>query len=160
MYRNPAIRILAMLVVPACGKSVTEPATSICATRNGAEVCAAKAQYSPGDLVRFTVRNTSGASIYKDNCSAKLVGTTTRDGKFEAVFDPTRSCGPNASMDDIVANMIELAPDESTSDSLELQTFAFQGYYRVIVWIVDSDGTLVANTPAISGTFHVFPSAK
>ncbi len=160
IYITPLTRALAVVVVTACGSEITEPGTSLCATRNGVEVCVAGAQYSPGDLVRFTVRNMSGAPIYKDSCSTKLVGTTGVDGSFDEVFDPTLRCGSNAGVQDIVANMIELAPSEENSDSLQLVSFAFQGYYRVNVWIVDADGALVSSTPAISGTFDVFPSAN
>ena len=161
IYSTPLIRALAAAVVTACGSEITEPTKSLCATRNGVEVCVVgAAQYSPGDLVRFTVRNMTGASIYKDNCSTKLVGNTGGDDGFDEVLDPTLRCGSNAGVQDIVANMIELAPSEENSDSLQLVSFAFQGYYRVNVWIVDADGAVAFNTPAISGIFDVFPSAN
>ena len=160
IYSTSLIQALAVVVVTACGSDITEPATSFCATRNGVEVCVAGAEYSPGELVRFTVHNTSGTPVYKDSCATKLVGNTGSLGVFDEVFDPTLHCGSDASVQDIIANMIELVPGEETSDSLQLVTFAFQGYYRVNVWIVDADGALVSNAPAISGTFHVFPSAN
>ena len=89
----------------------------------------------------------------------KLVGKTDRAAEFEAVFEPQGRCGPGATLADIVANMVELAPGESFEDGIQIISFAFQGFYRVNVWILNADGTLAANTPAFSATFLVFPSA-
>ena len=39
IYSTPLIRALAVAVVTACGSEITEPTKSLCATRNGVEVC-------------------------------------------------------------------------------------------------------------------------
>ena len=149
---------LIAFVVSACGGDATGPMASLCSVQSGAEVCVARAEYRQADLVSFTTRNTGSAPIFKDGCSTRLVGKTTEAAEFEAVFKPSLRCGSGATLADIVANMVELGPGESFEETLQLTSFAFQGFYRANVWILNSDGTLAGSTPAHSGTFRVFPS--
>ena len=108
--------------------------------------------------MEYTVRNTTAAPIYKDNCSLKPVGVTRREIPFEEVFNPSLFCAPGTPAD-IIANMTEIAPGETMTDTFQISAFAFQGFYRLNVWIVESDGTLAHPVPSHSGIFEVFPSA-
>ncbi len=143
----------------ACGET-TGPVAALCATRHGAEACADRAEYGPGDFVRVRVRNASAATLYLDGCATKIVGKTSRSVPFEAVYDPSLRCGQNATQADIVAAMSELAPGETRQETLQLAPFAFQGFYRVNLWILDAAGALIAPDPAVTGTFRVSPSAS
>jgi len=142
-----------------CGSPSTGPGGQQCDTQAGVEVCAERSQYSPTDIVRFTVRNRGFAPIYMDACSTKPVGVTSLSNEFEAVFNPTLRCGAGATTADVVANMVEIPPGEMSQATVQIVSFAFQGFYRVNVWIVDAEGMLVPPAPAVSGIFEVFPSA-
>lgn len=154
-----AIALFAPLVATGCGDQMTGPGESLCRAAGGVEVCVDRSEYSPSDFVSVSVRNTGSAVIFKDACSTKLVGKTTNAASFEERFDPTFRCGPGATTVDVIANMVELSPGESFEETLQIVSFAFQGFYRVNVWIVGADGELVSQIPAISPTFDVFPSA-
>lgn len=143
----------------ACGGEMTGPSAALCRVQSGAEVCVDRSQYSPTDFVRITVRNVGSAPIFKDGCATKLVGKTSRTADFEQSFDPQIRCGAGATPADVIANSVEILPGATFEESLQIISFAFQGFYRVNVWIVDSNGELAAPLPAISPTFDVFPSA-
>jgi len=118
-----------------------------------------RSQYSPSDVIRVRVRNVGSASIFKDGCSIKIVGKTSEQVDFEEVFDPRLRCGAGATAADVIANMVEILPGDTAEETLQLVSFAFQGFYRINVWIVGADGELVSQMPAVSPTFDVFPSA-
>ena len=93
-------------------------------------------------------------------CSTKLVGVTSLVRAFEEDFNPRLRCGNGATAEDVRANMVRIEPGESYTENLEFTLFAFQGYYRANVWILDEEGQLVAETPAHTGIFRVFPSSS
>ena len=143
----------------ACGSATGPGGASLCATGLGVEVCAAKSEYSPGDIVETTVRNTTSESLYVDVCSLKPAGKTDRDRPFETDYLPGTACGPDVDLDEIRSRMVEVAPGATARFEPRLPTFAFQGFYRVNVWLLDANGERVNEVPAFSGTFVVFPSA-
>ena len=149
------------LAIAGCGSSTAGPANGpdLCATTQGFEVCAARAEYSPNETVTTTVRNTTAQTAYVDVCSVKPVGKTSRSAPFATDYSPQFGCGSDVDLDEIVSNMVELAPGASTQVTPKIAPFAFQGFYRINVWIVDAAGERVSNEPVFSGTFEVFPSA-
>ncbi len=158
MSRGLLASMMAAALVVSCGEDVTGPLAELCATRHGAEVCANRAEYQRTQPVTFTTRNVSSRPIFKDACSTKLVGVTSLSREFEEEYNPRLRCGSGATAADVRANMVRLESGESFEESLTLPTFAFQGYYRANVWILDEQGERVAETPAFSGIFRVFPS--
>lgn len=158
-YRPLVLALFTLLGTAACGAETTGPSPALCRVQSGAEVCVDRSEYRPTDFVRITVRNVGSVSIFKDGCATKLVGKTSRAADFEASFDPQLRCGAGATAADVIANSVEILPGATFEESLQLVSFAFQGFYRVNVWIVDSNGELASALPAISPTFDVFPSA-
>lgn len=158
MSRSLAPLLLAATAALACGEDATGPAADLCATRHGVEVCADRAEYQRSDPVAITVRNATSRPIFKDYCSTKLVGVTSLVRAFEEEYNPRLRCGNGATSADVRANMVRLEPGESLQEELTFSPFAFQGYYRVNVWILDEEGQLFPETPAHSGIFRVFPS--
>jgi hypothetical protein len=59
----------------------------------------------------------------------------------------------------VLANMRVLAAGASVSDSVTLLLGAFQGQYRIQLWLVDITGTPEPGNPVISNFFDVVPSA-
>jgi len=89
----------------------------------------------------------------------KIVGKTSRTAAFPEDYSPQVRCGSAWTLADIVENMVEVPAGGSVQESQQIQSFAFQGYYRVNVWLVDETGERIGSTPVYSGTFEVFPSA-
>ncbi len=160
MARGFTATILAAALAVSCGAEATGPLAALCATRHGAEVCVDRPQYRPTQSVTITTRNVSGDPIFKDVCATRLVGVTNLEVDFEEFYDPRLHCGAGVTLADIAERMVEIGPGASFEEALTLQSFAFQGYYRAHVWILDAEGRLVAETPAPSGIFEVFPSAQ
>ncbi|WP_420441846.1 hypothetical protein [Candidatus Palauibacter sp.] len=160
MSRRLPMPVLAAALVLSCGEDATGPTASLCATQHGLEVCVDRPEYGPSGSIAVTTRNVSGAPVFKDSCATKAVGVTNLEVEFEALYNPRLHCGPAVEKADIVERMVELDPGESATETLRLTSFAFQGWYRVNVWILDSEGNLAVETPATSGIFRVFPSVS
>ena len=150
--------IMAAALVVSCGEELTGPSAELCATQHGAQVCVDRAEYQRTEPVTITTRNVSSRPIFKDACSTKLVGVTSLSREFEEEYNPRLRCGRGATEADVRANMVRLESGASFEETLTLHSFAFQGYYRVNMWILDEQGERVAETPATSGIFRVFPS--
>lgn len=147
-------------VVWGCGESPTGAGARACSTIDGIEVCADRSEYRPGDVISLTISNRGGETVFKDACSTEVVGKTSLSGAFEDDYDPTLHCGEDVTPADIAAAMIELPPGDAIVESQSLARFAFQGFYRVNVWILDGTGARISMTPFHSGTFEVFPTAN
>lgn len=150
----------AALSSTACGDSPVgaDPAT-LCATSQGLEVCVGRGEYSPADEVETSVRNTTSETVRAGYCSMKAVGKTDLEADFETVYSPTVRCGADVDLDEIRSLMVEIPPGATETFDPPLSPFAFQGFYRVNVWILDENGERVAGLPAFSGTFLVIPTA-
>jgi len=160
MSRRILTSMLAAVLSLSCGEDAAGPAASLCAAQHGLEVCVDRHEYGPSGSIAVTTRNVSAAPIFKDSCGTKAVGVTNLEVAFEAVYNPRLHCGPAATKVDVVERMVDLDPGESVTETLRLTSFAFQGWYRVNVWLLDAEGNLAVDTPATSGIFQVFPSLR
>jgi len=152
--------LFAAVSVAACSDSpVGAGSAALCATNEGVEVCVASATYRQSDVVEVAIRNGGGETRYVDWCSLKVVGKTSRSVPFPEDYAPQARCGSNWTPADVIANRIELPPGGSIQESPQISSFAFQGFYRVNVWLVDENGDRIGTKPVFSGTFTVFPSA-
>ena len=121
-------------------------------------LAAALAEYERNELIAVTTRNVSASPIFKDSCAIKPVGVTDLRREFEEVYNPRLHCGSEVTRADIIEHMVEIVPGASFEETLGISPFAFPGWYRVNVWILNAEGSLAAGTPAISGIFRVFPA--
>ena len=151
--------LLGAALLAACGDSAGPGDAGLCATSQGLEVCPDRGEYKPADDVTASVRNTGSEAVFADACSIKVVGVTSRTKEFATDYSPSIRCGADVDVAEIVENMVEIPPGQTRQLMLKIPTFAFQGFYRVNVWILDSMGERVSGLPAFSGTFDVFPSA-
>ena len=154
------ILLIGCILVAGCGGSSTGPAgAGACATSQGLEVCVDRTEYSPADEVSASLSNMTAAAMYVDGCSLKVVGKTSRDAEFETAYSPAARCGSDVDAAEILANLVEVPAGATIVLPVPISPIAFQGFYRVNVWIVDDAGERVSSLPAFSGTFEVFPSA-
>ena len=152
--------LIGCVLLAGCGDSATGPgASGLCATSQGLEVCADRTEYRPADEVSASLTNSTSGPMYVGGCSIKVVGKTSRAAQFETAYSPAARCGPDVDADEILANLVEIPAGETLVLPVPISPIAFQGYYRVNVWILDAAGHRVASLPAFSGTFEVFPSA-
>lgn len=153
-----AIAVIApVFVFLGCNESLAGPAGSLCAVRAGVEVCLDRSEYRRPDPVRVTIRNTTSEPILKDGCATKLVGKTSRDQTFEEEYQPALHCGQAAGVAEVLAAAVEIAPGATFEETLNFTSFAFQGYYRANVWLLDDTGGLQPASPAFSGTVIMVP---
>jgi hypothetical protein len=152
--------MMGAVLFAACSETVAGPSDdSLCSTNQGLEVCADRREYSPADDLTASVRNAGTESVFVDACSIKVVGKTSRTAKFATDYSPSIQCGSDVDMTEIVASMVEVPAGQTRELMIKIPTFAFQGFYRVNVWILDASGERVSSLPVFSGTFDVFPSA-
>lgn len=156
--RALALTNLVLVTLAACGGDPAGPgADGLCAVRAGVEVCAARTEYRRSDPVRITIRNTTSEPILKDGCGTKLVGKTRRDASFDLSYSAELLCGPDPEPAEILAAAVVIDPGETIEDVLVFSSFAFQGYYRAHVWLLDETGVLRPENPVFSGTFVMVP---
>lgn len=163
MTRPRRLRLIpmaALSVLMGCSTSPTGSRALPCATVDNIEVCADRLEYRPGATISLTVTNRRSETVFKDACSTEIVGKTSQAVEFEVDYDPTLYCGEDVTLAEITALMVELPPGASIVESYTLARFAFQGFYRVNVWILDETGTPISTLPFHSGTFEVFPTAN
>ena len=149
-------------VVPSiagCNSTPLGSTGSLCGQRDGIRVCAQTLRARPGAALTFTISNRSSRTVFEDVCSSLLVGRTNTQEPFEFRYDPRRGCGLDATQDDVIANLREMAPGVSVQETFRLPTFAFQGEYQLQVWFFDAEGQMLSEQPFTSGIFEVFPSA-
>jgi len=149
---------LASALVLSCGEDAVGPAPSHCDTRHGVEVCVDKLEYGRSEQLIVTTTNVSGSPIFRDSCAIKPTGVTNLSTDFDEVYNPRLHCGSDVTRAEIVERMLEIAPGASVDETLRFSMHAFQGWYRVNVWILDREGSLAFDTPAVSGIFRVYPS--
>lgn len=152
--------VAAVALALSCGETATGPEASLCDIRHGVEVCVDRAEYERTERVSVTTRNASSDPIFKDGCGTKMVGVTSLGRPFEEVYLPTLRCGRDVTPAVVRANMVRIDPGASFVEELTFHAFAFQGYYRVNMWILDEEGRLAADTPAPSGIFRVYPASE
>lgn len=145
-------------LAPGCGDPFRSGA-SLCDERDGIRICAQDDQYPQGATVVFTISNTGSGPVFEDMCSGEVAGRSTETSPWSSVSGATRNCGPDPTLDDIIANMREVAPGQSVTTSFRMSAFAFQGDWRAQLYFLDSEGQPLSDEAYVSGVFEVFPSA-
>ena len=146
----------ALLLLSACDNGITDP---VCDRCNEMRVLTDRAEYRNGSLVEFTITNRTSAELRYDWCSVHLVSRTSTDVPFQVRYLPSRRCGFDATIDDVIANMRIVAAGASLRDTLRVGGAALQGQYRVHMWLVDEMGLPETGNPIASNTFDVYPGA-
>ena len=147
---------LGVSIALACGgDEITAPTCDRC---NELRILSDRAEYRPGGLVRFTISNLTRHELTYDWCSITLSSRTT-NAPFEIVYAPSKRCGRDAGIQQVVANMVTITPGETRRDSLVVTTAAFQGQQRIHLWLVDAHGIPETGNPVTSNVFLILPGA-
>lgn len=109
--------------------------------------------------MRITIRNTTSEPILKDGCGTKLVGKTSLGASFDLSYSAEIHCGPDPEPTGILAAAVVIDPGETIEEVLVFTSFAFQGYYRAHVWLLDETGAPGPTNPLFSGTFLMVPGS-
>ena len=139
----------------ACGEDITAPSCERC---DDVRILSDRTEYRPGGVVRFTITNLTTDALRYDWCSMALASRSTEIA-FESVYRPSRRCGPNAGMNEVLEHLQTIGPGETRSDSLAV-TVAYQGQQRVHLWLVDVNGVPETGNPVVSNIFLVYPGAS
>jgi len=143
--------------VGACS-SLTGPDEQ-CSTSDNIEICTDKAEYATGATVSFTITNLGQATIFQDMCSGGTVGRRKASEEWSPVSGTTRLCREDQTVEDVIANMRSLEPGKALNDQIKTSPFAFQGFWKIQVYVVDQDGQRIREEPFDSAVFDIFPSA-
>ena len=122
-------------------------------------ICTGKAEYATGSTVDFTLTNLGQVAVYQDMCSGGTVGRRKVSEPWSPVSGTTRLCREGQTVEDIIANMRLLEPGKTLADEIPTSPFAFQGFWKIQVYLVDQDGQRVREEPFDSAVFDIFPSA-
>jgi len=145
-----------LTLASSCKDEVTEPVCELCGE---VRVRTAYSDYRPSSTIVFTVTNITGAAVRYDWCSVFAAGRSRTEVPFATDYRADRRCGSGAGTAEVLSHMRELAPGAGEQDSVRLQPGAFQGEYRVQVWLVSADGTVLPGNPVISNSIDVYPGA-
>ena len=147
----------ALVVAAGCGNGITAPKCDRC---DELRVLTDHAEYRQASWIAFTITNRTPDMLRYDWCSVSHVGRISSDTPFDVRYIPSRRCGVGAGIDEVRENMVVLAPAESARDSVFLSGAAFQGQYRIHVFLVDESGVADEDNPVVSNTVDVFPTAN
>jgi len=148
----------ALILVFSVGCSDDRITDASCDRCDELQIRTERSEYRPGSIVRFSITNLTSTPLLYDWCSMGLAARTT-EAPFEVVYRPSHRCGPNAGLEEVLANIQSILPGETRRDSL-LVKVAFQGQQRVHLWLIDSTGHVEAENPVASNIFLVFPGAN
>ena len=151
------VSAIALLALTGCGDGITAPKCDQC---DELRVLTDYAEYRQGTWIAFTIKNRTPDALRYDWCSVQHVARTSSDAPFTVRYLPARRCGFGAGIDEVREKMVTLAPTESTRDSVFLSGAAFQGQYRIHLWLVDESGVADPDNPVVSNTVDVFPTAN
>jgi hypothetical protein len=143
--------------VGACS-SLTGP-DEVCNTSGDIKICTDRAEYATGATVSFTITNLGQATVFQDMCSGGTVGRRKTNEEWSPVSGTTRLCREDQTIEDVIANMRPLERGQTLNDQIKTSTFAFQGYWKLQVYVVDQDGHRIREDPFDSAVFEIFPSA-
>lgn len=150
------VSAIGLLALTGCGNGITEPKCDRC---DELRVLTDHAEYRQGTWIAFTITNRTPDVLRYDWCSVEHVARTT-DAPFDVRYAPSRRCGFGAGIDEVREHMVTLATGEGKRDSVFLSGAAFQGQYRIHVWLVDENGVADPDNPVVSNTVDVFPGAS
>jgi hypothetical protein len=135
---------------------------SPCKERDGISICIDRSEYRPTWTVRMTIKNNGSATVYQDVCSVDLVGSGGPVDRLLAIppmYDPRRFCGQDVTPEVIVAQMRELPPGGTLTETLDIPVATFQGFFRIDIWFLDAEGAHLPGSPYTTQPFDIFPSA-
>ena len=151
------VSAVGLLALAGCGNGITAPKCDRC---DELRVLTDHAEYRQGTWIAFTITNRTPDVLRYDWCSVEHAARTSTESPFKVRYLPSRRCGFGAGIDEVREKMVVLAPAESARDSVSLSGAAFQGQYRIHVWLVDETGVADPNQPVVSNTVDVFPTAN
>ena len=151
------VSAIGLLALAGCGNGITAPKCALC---DELRVLTDHAEYRQGSWVAFTITNRTPDVLRYDWCSVEHVARTSSEEPFDVRYVPSRRCGFGAGIDQVREHMVALASGEARRDSVFLSGAAFQGQYRIHVWLVDESGVPDADNPVVSNTVDVFPTAN
>ena len=157
LTRLLALAISASGSVAGCS-SLTGPDEQ-CNTSDNIRICTGNDEYATGSSVDFTVTNLGQVSVYQDTCSGGTVGRRKTSDEWSPISGTARVCREDQTIEDVIANMRLLEPGKTLTDQIKTSPFAFQGYWKLQVYIVDQDGQRIREQPFDSPVFDIFPSA-
>jgi hypothetical protein len=148
---------IALLALTGCGDGITAPKCDLC---DELRVLTDHPEYRQGSWIAFTIKNRTPDVLRYDWCSVEHVARTSSDTPFDVRYVPSRRCGFGAGIDEVREHMVVLASGEAQRDSVFLSGAAFQGQYRIHLWLVDENGVADPDNPVVSNTVDVFPTAN
>ena len=156
MIRRSIRGLYLIAVLLSCRKSVADPTCDRC---DEMRIRSERTAYRPTAAITFTITNLTSGTLRYDWCSVVAGGRTNTSKPFNIEYRPDRRCGAGAGAAEVLANMRVLAAGASVRDSVVLSPGAYQGEYRVQIWLLDVAGLIEVGNPVVSNTFEVFPGA-
>jgi hypothetical protein len=157
---TPVLRLAAaasVLSLFACDKGITAPNCDRC---DEMRVLTDRPEYRPGSTIAFTIANRTSNVLRYDWCSVGLNSRGNNDDFPPATYSPSRRCGIGAGLDDVLEKMVVLQPGESVRDSVSVSGGANQSLYRIAIWLIDENGSVLQGNPVVSNTIDIFPGAS
>jgi hypothetical protein len=148
--------LVALVMFAACSDGITAPDCDRC---DDMHVLTDRAAYRPGSVIAFTILNRTNAELRYDWCSVGIASRGNGDDFPPAPYLPSRRCGIGAGPQEVLDHVVLIQPGESLRDSVSVSSGAAQSLYRVVVWLLDENGTPQQGNPVVSNTFEVFPAA-
>ena len=157
MLRATLLRTaLLAAVLSGCHQGVADP---VCDRCGEIRIRTTYTAYRPTSVIGFAITNRTSQPLRYDWCSISAAGRSLTTDPFPVAYRADRRCGPGAGLVQVLANMRVLAAGATVGDSVTLLIGAFQGQYRIQLWLVDITGTPEPGNPVISNFFDVVPSA-
>lgn len=161
-WRSMRVRLAtALAIVTLCAgcSSVAGPEGDVCASRDSIRICVEKSRYAPAQLIRFSISNGTGLTLFEDVCARHIAGRNDVSKPFDTRYSPARRCRWDADAAEIARHFRTVPADGITEDSVRISGYAIQGEFQLQIWFRGPDSMLISDQPYVSGSFEMHRSA-
>lgn len=152
MIRSAPLCLIIAAVLPACDSAPTAR-NEVDESRLDIEIRTLQEAYRPLDLAVARITNRSDVPVFRDLCSGQIEGRRTAADEWNGSYGSGRACAVPAGRP--YPESQRVAAGETVTDTLPINSEAYEGEWRFQYFLYDDDGDLLPLEARISNVFRV-----
>ncbi len=142
---------LPMLLLASCGGILTGVDTVDSMPQ--VEIRTLESVYRPLELAVAVIHNAGAEPIFRDPCAGKIEGRRTASAPWNGSYGSGRACALTGGQE--YPKPVQIGPGESMSDTLHINSLAYEGEWRFQFQLFDARGKLLPLEQRVSNIFQV-----
>lgn len=117
------------------------------------EIRTLKSVYRPLELAVAVIHNAGAEPIFRDPCAGHIEGRRTPNDPWNGSYGSGRACALTGGQE--YPKPVRIGPGESMSDTLHINSLAYEGEWRFQFQLFDARGKLLPLEQRVSNVFQV-----